>query len=211
MPHKLKRDLTGLRFGKLLVLGRALNKGKSTRWLCDCDCGRTVTVYGGKLHLGTQVSCSCHRNAQNRTQHITHGKSRSKEYSVWNTARGRCHNPTDQAYGNYGARGIYMCQEWRDGFAAFDRDMGPRPTSRHTLERIDNNGPYSPDNCCWATRKAQCQNRRFLRPVTIRGVTFPTVTAAAEHYGLGESTLRFRLNDGISPDEAVNRTARQKS
>ena len=147
-----RRDLTGQRSGRLVVLSLEPNY----RVRCQCDCGRITTIRANKFTRG-QESCGC----VGRTW--KHGFSQTPEYRAWNHARHRCFNPRVPNYAAYGGRGITMCDRWRDDFLAFLADMGPRPPG-HTLDRLDNNGPYAPDNCRWATMKQQKANQRPRRP-----------------------------------------------
>jgi hypothetical protein len=132
------------------------------------------------------------------------GVGRTPEYSAWRSMKSRCGNPHDSSYARYGGRGIRVCERWRESFADFRADMGPRPSPRHSLERRDNNGPYCPENCLWATAVEQARNRRNTRFLT---VTLP-VAAWAERAGLRYRTFWQRLDRGMTPEAAVTRPLR---
>jgi len=155
---------TGKRYGRLTVIRRsdkATYRGAS--WLCRCDCGMKTVVASCHLRKGDTRSCGCLRVDVGRELLTTHGLyyERMSEYWTWNDMIRRCYSPKRKRYPDYGGRGIRVCKRWRESFANFFADMGPRP-KRLTLERKNNDGNYTPKNCCWATRKQQVHNRRDL-------------------------------------------------
>lgn len=129
----------------------------------------------------------------------THGMRDAPEYAIWNGMKQRCHNANYNGYVKYGAKGIYVCDEWRYDFMAFYRDMGPRPSKQHSIEREDNKGPYAPWNCHWATLKEQANNKN--RTIIVNG---KTISEIAEETGLDAKTIRRRYYSGDSPERIMS-------
>lgn len=198
-----RTDLAGRRYSRWTVISFAGGKAAEARWLCRCDCGTERPVLARSLNCGASRSCGClHDEMVDRTMR-THGMTRSSEFRIWQGMNQRCYNPKGSAYRHYGGRGIAVCPRWRGSFEAFYADMGPRPSPAHSLDRIDNGGPYSPENCRWATVRAQAWNRRTNVTISFRGET-KTIAEWAAQLGLSPCTIRARLNKGWPAARVLN-------
>lgn len=196
-------DITGERYGKLVAIEKVPNK--RTTWLFKCDCGNTVQLHISKVFRG-QLSCGClgrefkKRFAENLT---THGESKTKLYHKYRSILDRCYRADNRNYKRYGGRGIYVCDEWRNDFAAF-RDWaystGYNPeldgNTEQSIDRIDNNGPYSPENCRWATALEQQKNREITTLYEFNGEEI-TASEFADRYGIKDKCFVYgRLKRG---------------
>lgn len=188
-------DLTGRRFARWTVTGLSHQVGSMLYWHCVCDCGTRRAVFGADLKRGGSVSCGCFMRETSRERRLSHGMFRHPAYRSWIYMKARCENSSASEYHLYGGRGIRVCDEWKDSFEAFWRDMGPTWRKGLTIERIDVNQGYNPSNCCWATRKEQAENRRTARLIdTPEGKM--SVTKAAELFGLNRKLVFARISYG---------------
>lgn len=187
-------DLTGQRFGRLLVIRTTGLRGSNRYWLCLCDCGIEKEVSAGNLKSGTTLSCKC-LLIENKTKHGGSSRRNGKdpEYGVWSHIIGRCTNPSDAGWENYGGRGITICDRWRESYANFLADMGRRPSPRHMIERKDNNKGYEPSNCEWSTRQVQNNNTRRNRIIEFRGES-KTLAEWGRTTGIRPHCIRQRID-----------------
>lgn len=173
-------------------------------WLARCVCGAVKKIWIAHLRKGIGAqSCGCKgRRAKTPTKYGPVRADRIPEYGIWQGIKRRCERETDHEYKYYGGRGIRMCDRWRNNFQAFREDMGPRPSSRHEIDRIDNNGNYEPGNCRWATRKQQMRNTRKNHIITV-GDKSMTMVEWSEVSGIQTILIHARLRAGWSEQDAV--------
>jgi hypothetical protein len=176
---------------------------------CICDCGTRRKVVHYDLKNGKSTNCGCERikkfHAAAKDANTRHGMTGTSTFYSWIEMRRRCYAKHRKEYKNYGGRGIEVCNEWLDSFEKFFLDMGERPYG-HTLDRIDNNGPYSKTNCTWATYKQQGRNTRFNLLVTVNGQDI-TIAEAAEKSGITQNAALLRLSRGWSVERTFSEPA----
>lgn len=198
-------NLSGDRYGLLSVLsfyGKTDGRRPEKLWTCQCECGSVVNVRQNNLRSGHTQSCGCHMRNRIAEAQKKHGMKDSSEYIAWRNMKGRCLNPNDKGYGRYGARGISVCDRWLNSFENFYFDMGAKPSPAHTLERIDFNKDYCPENCKWATYKEQ--NRNYSRNVYIEyNGRRMCLKDWADEVGIENSLLRYRIRAGWPIDQAL--------
>lgn len=200
-----KRDLNGERFGWLTVLGTddSPHNHPGQFWICKCDCGKEIVVRGDGLTSGHTKSCGCKNKRSTK-----HNKSHIKLYSIWKGMKQRCNNANNPYYKHYGMRGIKLCNEWNDDFESFYKwsiDNGYKDGL--TIDRINNDGLYEPDNCRWATRVEQQANRRNTAFISYNGETH-TIREWSEITGINQSTISNRRLKGLPPQEILKPVAR---
>ena len=202
-------DITGQRFGRLLVLERVgLSKSRSARWLCRCDCGTEKEVDGPNLRRGLTTSCGCYGHYIIGAATRTHGRTGSKVHYAWCSMRRRCEDEGNPKYPIYGGRGIKVCDQWQS-FENFYADMGEPPSPAHSIDRIDVNGNYEPDNCRWATAKEQANNQRPNHKITYNGETHG-ITEWSRRLGIHHVTLVNRIQRGWPLERAMAGPTRRR-
>ena len=200
-------------FGRLTTLGPKflLPSGKTGNrqafQVCSCTCGNIKVIQATCLVSGHTKSCGCLHSEFAAKCNTTHGESnKTPEYQCWINTKRRCTNPNARGFQDYGGRGIRVCERWsgENGFQHFLADMGRKPSKSHSIDRIDVNGNYCPENCRWATAKEQARNRTTTRLITHNGQT-KCVTEWADELGIGYETLRVRLKRGWSVERALSK------
>lgn len=204
-------DLTGQKFGRLTVVERLFERKNysATFWLCVCDCGKTdLRIRADYLKKSITTSCGCYRTENNAVVQTKHGLSRSEEYQIWRGILARCYNENDSNYPRYGGNGIEVCDEWKESFEVFYRDMGPRPSKDHSIDRKDNNKGYCKENCRWATKIEQANNRSSNVFYTHNGAS-RTLAGWCRELGINYVSVHSRLRLGMSFEEAIKVKSRK--
>jgi hypothetical protein len=184
-------DLTGQRFGKLVVVRKSEERSKidnNIQWDCLCDCGKIIKVITYSLTSGHTKSCGCIK--------LKHGRYNTKEYESWISMKSRCINKRDMAYNRYGGAGIIVCDRWINSFENFYKDMGCRPEGM-TLDRIDNKGNYELENCKWSTPYEQARNRKSTIYVTLHNKR-ECILDLCNSLNIDNGTVYVRLKNGWS-------------
>ena len=206
-----RASIVGRVFGRLTVLSRSPEIGRQgqTRWICRCVCGTEKTIYRTSLFNGSTQSCGCLKRENNILfrNRTTHGKTHTPVYQVWTNILTRCRNKKSTRWHRYGGRGITMCERWMT-FENFYADMGDPPEGME-LDRIDNDKGYSFDNCRWATRTQQANNRSNNTLIAYNGRT-QTIAQWAHETGVHERTLSWRHNHGWLPPELFQPVKRRR-
>jgi hypothetical protein len=214
------RDLTGAKFGRLTVLARSSDQNRRTHWLCACACGNKKAIAQDNLVSEKTSSCGCFQKesaAQIGKRNRIHGGDqlpvplRKLTYNSWRAMIDRCENPANIRYFRYGAKGIKVCDRWRNSFDLFCNDMGGRPSKEHSIDRIDGDRGYDPENCRWATRREQTDNRKGVgsHVVFYNGET-KSISEWARYMGLTANALFLRINQLGWPIEKALTTPLKK-
>lgn len=204
--------LAGKRFGRATVIKQAgRTKASKVLWECRCKCGKVFITVASQLKSGHTKSCGCFKNENTSRIKTTHGHAakKTRTYTVWKNMNVRCLCPSQEAYKDYGLRGIKVCKRWRFGtknaFANFLADMGEAKKGL-TIDRINNDGSYTKSNCRWVTPSENCNNKRNNRRFTMNGKT-KTITQWARERGIKPSVVRERINKlGWTPLRALSKT-----
>ena len=187
-------NLTGQRFGRLVVIERSTNsKSGKARWRCECDCGNDIVILSTNLVRGLTHSCGCLNRESASVRFGTHRLSESRLHETWSGMKKRCYNPNSKSFPAYGGRGIEVCEEWKDDFLSFyNWAMSNGYADDLTIDRIDVNGDYSPENCRWVDKVTQANNCRTNHYLTFNGKT-QSIAEWARELGVSDSLIRQRL------------------
>jgi hypothetical protein len=203
-------DITGQRFGRWIVLEQDLSRGyvPGGLWHVKCDCGNEKSVRTRMLREKLSQSCGCfqrERVAETGHQNRTHGEdTKSPEYRAWSKMKNRCYNKKDKRYREWGGKGIRVCDRWLNSYPNFLEDVGRKPSRRHSLGRINNNGHYTPENTRWETPVQQAQNRGSrIHAITIDGVT-DSMSQQSLIHGWDNSLFLYHFNKGRNPQDIAD-------
>ena len=196
------------RFGKLTSLYELQRVNSHCTWMFRCDCGVEKPIRVTHVIRGSTLSCSCDQYRNAGIKLTTHGLTYSPEYAAWTRMKTRCYNERDISYPNYGGRGIFVCERWLHSFDNFYSDMGKRPSSKFSLERINYNESYSPSNCTWATRIQQANNTRKNIFLSFGGKSM-TIAQWARKFHINPSTLLNRKKRGWGDGKILSTPCRK--
>ena len=193
----------GQKYGRLTVTG-FFHKGKKWYWECACECGNSIITQAYLVRNGHTSSCGCLQRERASEASLVHGQSNSRLYRIYNGMKNRCYNQKQQNYENYGGRGITICEEWLKSFTSFEEwALSHGYADDLSIDRIDSNGDYSPENCRWVTRTEQNENTRSNHLVTIEDRTQP-LSAWVRKRGLNYHTVSFRIHQKhMTPEQAL--------
>lgn len=202
MKHNFK-DMTGYVFNDCRVIERAESGNKRAMWLCECFCGNNFIESGSRIREGSRKSCGCLRKKQTIKRNTKHNKSHTRLYHIWCGIKARCNNPNNPYFYRYGGRGIKICDEWNKSFDEFYKWSDKNGYSEKlTIDRIDNDGNYEPDNCRWANYSMQGRNKRNNALSEYKG-KLRTRAEIAELTGLSYDTIRRREQSEIDFDKPI--------
>ena len=195
-------NLKGSVFGKLKVLELAFRKNNEIFWKCKCECGSEKNVNGKHLRRGAVVSCGCHKREKTIERSTKHGDSYSRLYNIWCHMKSRCYKKNNKDYRLYGAKGIIVCDAWHD-YKVFKKwAIENGYDDKKTIDRIDSNKNYCPENCRWATAEIQSNNTNRNRYIEYNGETL-TMAQLSKKYKIKYETLKQRLKRGWSIEKAL--------
>lgn len=204
-------DLSGQRFGRLTVIRRAENKRGRVAWLCRCDCGANTIASADKLRSGHTQSCGCIHKKQLTLRNTVHNGCGTRLYCIWAHIRSRCYKETCKDFPLYGGRGIRMCDEWEYDFDAFRRwALTNGYDDKLSIDRIDVNGNYCPENCRWANDTQQANNKRRNHAITFDGETH-TLAEWETMTGIKQETIRARLKLGWTVEKTLTTPVKKES
>lgn len=205
---KLK-DITGQKFGKWTVLEHKEKRGQAHYWLCKCECGNTAIVRGGSLAQGTSKSCGCVGRQKTIERSTKHGGYGTRLYRIWDDMKARCYNHNSISYPNYGAKGITVCEEWKNFKTFMDWALANGYNDKLTIDRIDYNKGYTADNCRWITMMEQSNNRSNNHYITYNGETL-TMVQWARKLNISYNLLCQRMSRGWTFEKAILTPKRKK-
>lgn len=193
-----KITMVGQRYGRLVVVAESeKHYCGNAFWDCKCDCGNICVVRGAYLRSGHTKSCGCYKAEKSAERMTTHGQRKTRLYRIWHGMKTRCYYENQANYKDYGGRGITVCEEWRNSFTAFyEWAMSNGYADGMQLDRMDNNGNYSPKNCKWSTTAEQANNKRNNTPIEIGGKTM-NITQWAKASGVSQPTISARYKKGL--------------